>query len=151
MEHGAFERLNAPPKRAYFFGCVRTVGHSLISPAAEVRESECSAPWRVGEIDQAMQPGCTRGVGSHLTGGAQLLGVARLHHRNGWTMLSCWDRSVDSRPGSNANFMIEGKHDFETMLALVAETFPGPVILAAYDTDLAEPGRRMSTQIRPAE
>jgi hypothetical protein len=113
----------AAQPRAYFFGCVGRVGHHLFSPPSSIMQSECLAPWKVGEIDQAMQPGCTRGVGARHD--EQLLGVARLHHRAGWTMLSCWDRSVDRRPGSNANFMVEGEHDFEAMLALAAEAFPG--------------------------
>lgn len=55
-------------------------------------------------------------------------GAAALHHltRNeiDWTILAFWDRSGDSRSGSNTAFILEGTHDYPAALKLAKETFP---------------------------
>jgi hypothetical protein len=34
--------------------------------------------------------------------------VTALHFVHGWTLLAMWDRSMDTRPGSNAVFLMPG-------------------------------------------
>lgn len=43
---------------------------------------------------------------------------------NGATVLSMVDFSVDTRPGSNANFIEGGEHTLEEMKAMAVEQFP---------------------------
>ena len=50
-------------------------------------------------------------------------GVALLHHKNGWTALSFWDRSVDTRGACNSTYFAEGTFTFEEMVAMAKERF----------------------------
>lgn len=112
--------MTAP--RAYFYGCqTGRIGHYMFEPgmAFIVR---CSTPWRAAAIDGAMQPGCGPGVPCWRV--EQRQGVAVLHHKDGWSMLSFWDRSVDDRYNSNGNFIIEGEHSFEAMCEFAEQLFP---------------------------
>jgi hypothetical protein len=52
-------------------------------------------------------------------------GLAKLTHKDGWTLLSFWDRSVDKRNNSNSNFIQEGEFTFEQMVEQAKEKFPG--------------------------
>lgn len=69
-------------------------------------------PWK-WEVDRRMCPS-----------GTQVQGWAALHKRDGWTLISFYDRSVDSRPGSNSSFLAEGNFTFEEMLGIAREYFP---------------------------
>lgn len=40
------------------------------------------------------------------------------------TVIAYWDRSVDSRPGSNSMFLAEGAFSLEEMLAMARVQFP---------------------------
>jgi hypothetical protein len=51
-------------------------------------------------------------------------GQSVITHKDGWTALSFWDRSIDSRPGSNSNFLAEGIFSFDEMVKLAQEKFP---------------------------
>lgn len=52
-------------------------------------------------------------------------GVARLHHKGGWTAIGYWDRSgEDTRYGVNSNFIAEGTLTFEQMLTCACHYFP---------------------------
>ena len=54
----------------------------------------------------------------------QVQGELHLAVINGWTLLSMWDRSGDSRPGSNAVFLAEGNHTIDDMKSIATEKFP---------------------------
>lgn len=106
---------------AYFFGCGRDMGHQFFEPGFQSALRPVQCPWDVS-IDASMQPGC--GGRLEYWQLSQTLGPARLHHKDGWTMLSFWDRSVDKRSNSNGNFIFKGTHDFDAMMKLAAERFP---------------------------
>lgn len=42
----------------------------------------------------------------------------------GWTILSFWDRSGDSRPGSNSSFLVRGEHSTADALEHARAAFP---------------------------
>jgi hypothetical protein len=44
-------------------------------------------------------------------------------HKDGWTAIAFWDRSLDKRPGSSSAFILEGTHSFEDMLETAREKF----------------------------
>jgi hypothetical protein len=41
-----------------------------------------------------------------------------------WTVIAFWDRSGDSRPGSNSAFLSDGVHTFREMVILARAHFP---------------------------
>ena len=51
-------------------------------------------------------------------------GAARVTLADEFTILSFWDYSGDSRPGSNSNFIETGVHSFEEMLERARRAFP---------------------------
>jgi hypothetical protein len=51
-------------------------------------------------------------------------GKCTLNKKDGWTCIAFWDRSVDTRQGSNSAFLAEGDYDFPIMLGLFKEKFP---------------------------
>lgn len=119
--------------RVYFFGdrsipSYSHCGHFLYEPNGRgyVRgftgSEDTTTPWKLVELDQGLlvaadQRGCTDERD-------QVQGLARLHHRDGWTALSLWDRTGDRRSGSNSAIVVEGVHGFDAMVALFEQTFP---------------------------
>lgn len=57
-------------------------------------------------------------------GETQTEGVVYLHHAHGWTIAAWWDRTGDSRPGSNAAVIVRGRVDYATAMARGREAFP---------------------------
>ena len=43
---------------------------------------------------------------------------------NGWTVISFWDRTVDSRGNSNSAFVIYGKFSFSEAVEISKQAFP---------------------------
>lgn len=58
--------------------------------------------WQDREIDGVLQPGCCWNRSHSGSRRPQVEGEALLHHKNGWTALSFWDRTIDERPGCNS-------------------------------------------------
>lgn len=54
-------------------------------------------------------------------------GEARLHHKDGWTVLCFANRMDDPRPGSHAAFLFHEHLDFEGAVAAMREHFPDVV------------------------
>jgi hypothetical protein len=106
--------------RVYYFGCWEDVGHYMRSSSSDRSLESCRAehdfmytnPWGTN-IDGGLCPK-----------GPQNEGAALVHQKDGWTALSFWDRSVDSRLGSNSNFLAEGTFDLAQMIAIAKEHFP---------------------------
>lgn len=114
----------------FYFGCWHDVGHFMRAPNKhadshrEAAEFAWKNPWS-HDIDGRLCPD-----------GSQIEGRALIHHKEGWTALSFWDRSVDKRRGSNSNFLAKGDHSFETMLTLAEEYFPD--ILKRYSFQIVD-------------
>lgn len=51
-------------------------------------------------------------------------GLAVLHHASEWTVLSFWDNSIDSRPGSHSTFVSRGTLSFEDAVERAKAAFP---------------------------
>lgn len=97
-------------KTAMYFGCWNgEAGHFLGSPSG-----------RRGSLDRQIDFPVKDYI---LDGGLlppnlpQTEGRATLVHINGWTIMSFWDRSVDSRYGCNSTFLIKGHLEFDAMVA----------------------------------
>ncbi len=115
-----------PSPKMLYFGPLVTSGHFLFHDngmGADYDERE-KAPWKGHEIDGKLQPGCFIDRWGHWdTSGPQIEGEALIHHKNGWTALSFWDRTIDQRYGCNSTFMAEGTFTFEEMVELAKTRF----------------------------
>jgi hypothetical protein len=119
----------------YYFGALsRRGGHFLFAPGQKPASSEKKTlPWP--DVDAVLCPGYVAGGTPEAV---QIEGRALLHHRDGWTALAFWDRSVDARFGANSVFIAKGDHDLASMTELARRYFPDvwgrwnfPVQLAA--------------------
>jgi hypothetical protein len=98
----------------YYFGPWERAGHYFFSPrgrSATFSERE-RIPWNDCDIDGKLQPLNTRQQGAAL-----------LHHRDGWTALSFWDSSVDTRPGCNSTYLARGTWSFDEMATIAKQHF----------------------------
>lgn len=96
----------------YFFGCLDEAGHYLFSPDRQLLT-------RIGPFTLAMLDGsyCPNG-------GTEDERRERITYVAGWTVMSKWDRSVDSRPGSHATFVALGTFTSAQMWMLARVHFP---------------------------
>ena len=109
----------------YYFGPWDSPGHYFFDEQGRhIRAFNESFPWHWSghEIDGKMQPG----AGVRLARGERLPeveGEALLHHKDGWTALCMWDRSVDARGACNSNYLAEGIFSFDEMVAMASQRF----------------------------
>jgi hypothetical protein len=112
--------------RYFYFGCINDVGHYLIDlNGTQLRYVEAAIPWDC--IDSVLCPGMIKWREHWIeasNGPGQVEGLASLHHKDGWTALSFWDRSVDDRYGSNSNFFINVELDWDDMIEECKATWP---------------------------
>lgn len=101
----------------YYFGCWKDVGHYLhimtgsrIGMYAVPEDFPCP----FAALDCGVLPPRL----------PQVEGRATLVHLNGWTLLSFWDYSIDTRAGSCSTFVLRGLHTFVETCALAQEGFP---------------------------
>lgn len=123
-----------------YFGCIGGPGHYLFASPGRWASREVVTPW--GQTpDGTLTPHenvCSRKRGSHYCLCKEIEGSALLHHKDGWTALSFWDRSVDKRGGCNSTFMSEGVLTLEEMMRKATAEFPNvmnrlrfPIVLAS--------------------
>ena len=99
----------------YYLGCIDGKGHYLFPNRADKNglywpKNKC-IPWGY-EADTGL---CTKN-------GNQRQGHALIHHKDNWTAMAWWDRTIDERPGSNSVLFVEGTHNFHEMVGLL-QTF----------------------------
>lgn len=100
----------------YYFGCWSKDrrGHFLYNrTGATVRDS--AIPFSINILDAGLLPDRFE----------QKEGINHLSVINGWTVVSMWDRSADSRPSSNSSFIVPNATlSTNEVLAIAAEVFP---------------------------
>ena len=107
----------APAPAIYYFGCWHRAGHYLYTMTGSFLTTRAvpeDFPCLLAALDGGFLP-------SHLS---QDEGRATLVHLNGWTLLSFWDNSGDTRPNSCSTFVLRGLHTFAETCALAREGFP---------------------------
>lgn len=113
--------------RAWYFGCPRGVwghreaGHRFCWPGGSdvLAREGVRNPWGMKvdgglaprKWDSRRAPECPQGV-------------AALHHKDGWTALSFWDRTGDSRSNSSSTFLFDAVLDFDAARVAAREQFP---------------------------
>jgi len=107
-------------------------GHRYVSPSGgDTFEMEKKLPRflnpRQGLID-----------GQYCIQTTNVEGRALIHFVQGWTVLSFWDRSGDSRGGSNSNFVVKGRHSFNDMVEITRALFPQIWARFNFDVTLAD-------------
>ena len=111
----------------YYFGCWNHAGHFLHDPSGRSLSREAVGPFDVyGKtgmpIDGKFTPGPHPQYGP--SGGLQDDTFVALTYVRGWTVVAMWDNSIDSRPGSNAAFIAEGRLTEADMWALARQHYP---------------------------
>lgn len=103
--------------RVYYFGSWGKHGHLLYTSSGMTlsrdAEYELPAALKDWKLDGTFAPR-----------GPEDVNLANFVHVAKWTVVAFWDRSDDSRPGSNSSFVIEGVKTFEEALAISREHFP---------------------------
>lgn len=123
-EMGMFPMTDQKP-RMFYFGPWGEPGHHFFDEHGMwAHKEEDAIPWG-HSIDGCLQPGCKRGENGHWDhyGDPETEGMALLHHKDGWTALSFWDRSVDNRFASNSNYFAEGIFTFGQMVEMAKTRF----------------------------
>lgn len=95
----------------FYFGCWTETGHYLHD--RDGNSLRQAGPFRPQNVDTVYAPW----PGENVT-------RVNLVHTNGWTVLAMWDRSVDTRPGSNVAFIEEGELTLADMWAQAHSQFP---------------------------
>ena len=99
--------------RIYYYGCNGESGHFLWQPnqITTKRPQDSGLPWK--HIDMDLCPQTT-----------PQQGIAKMHQKEGWTAMAFWDKSIDSRTGSNSVFFYEDLLYFDEMIREFKEHFP---------------------------
>ncbi len=108
-----------------YFGPLKQSGHYMFyDDGTEVPypTSITLTPWK-DTIDGQIQPGQTLWREHWVARGNWKHGEAVIHHKDGWTALSFWDSTIDTRPGCSSTYLAKGTFDFEGMVALAKERF----------------------------
>lgn len=97
-----------------FFGCYGSPGHGLNSPRTGYLRYD-STPWGNkldgGLLTDDYYKEAHKGV----------LGAVKVHHKDGWTAIAFWDRSGDSRGGSNTAFLVAAHMTGEELFELARQ------------------------------
>ena len=105
-------------EECYYFGCDGKPGHYLFHEGRHEVWNESKLPKdfpvRTMSLDGGLLP-------PNLP---QDQGKATLVRLGGWTILTFWDRSVDTRGGCNSSFVIPAELDFEQAKEVAQERFP---------------------------
>ena len=125
-----------PMPNSFYFGCWKSAGHFLHYENGQ----------HVYERDEAFPKDFPVTVHT-LDGGLlgypeqEIEGKAVLSHIGDWTVISFWDRSVDSRGKSNSSFVMRGKWDFSTALGIAKSSFPSVFSRFGFEVVLAVGGK----------
>jgi len=103
----------------YYFGKLKEPGHYLYAPGGRTVSHSfavANLPLRYEVLDGGLLPQCD-----------EVQGKQHLSIVNGWTIVSMWDRSGDSRGRSNSSFLAEGVMTREELMQIARHAFPDVV------------------------
>jgi hypothetical protein len=108
----------------YYYGPLERPGHHFFyeNGMSLSHDERALIPWKEWEIDGKLQPGCWCDRG-HWEHGQENEGEALLHQKDGWTLISFWDRTIDHRFACNSSYIAKGIFTFEQMVELAKVRF----------------------------
>lgn len=104
--------MNENPEILYF-GRIGSSGHHLHSKRTKIRYEE--TPWGMALDTGILKADNIPDV---------VDGKTVIHWKDGWTIIAFWDRSGDSRPGSNSAFIVRQEMNSEKLLLLAQQQWP---------------------------
>lgn len=118
--------VNVP--KLYYFGCYGGTGHYMHDVHMNRDWEFCKTNTWGYHVDGGLAPGseaknANKYKDPEYTNHYNREGSAKLHHKDGWTALAWWDRSVDSRPGSNSVILAEGQFTEVEMVGFLFTEF----------------------------
>lgn len=124
----------------YYVGCQRESGHYLFKGGGHSGSLDFnSTPWGYsadGGLAPAVRTKSRSGGGREYIGREAPQGVCAVHHKEGWTAIAFWDRSIDGRPHSNSGFFAMGQYSFDEMIQLAKKHYPS--VMERFDFVLTE-------------
>ena len=114
--------LGRDPRR-FYFGPWDEAGHYMRSDEQNHRSFDLEERRAVSRFNRINPWGLSVDGGLCPTVNQQKEGIALLHHREGWTALSFWDRTIDDRTGSSSTYLAEGEFTFEQMVEMAKSRF----------------------------
>ena len=127
-----------PAKAAFYFGCLGRVGHYLHDKDERTIHDggRIGSPWTTPLMDNGLllngrHPDCYDG---------KVFWTCGKNQAGFWFAFFWWDRSVDSRSGSNSGFYVSGFafEQIDQAFAFAQECFPGVVSRQKFDLVLQE-------------
>jgi len=108
----------------FYFGPWDQPGHYLHDTSGRNLwpDNDRIGPWRIGELDGGLCPNVSTEAVWKRTG-PEVEGEAVLHHKDGWTALAFWDRTVDTRPACCSVYLADKILTFEEIVALAKANF----------------------------
>lgn len=104
----------------FYYGCWGLPGHYWFEQGMQSAQIPCGFPF-LRDVDGGYAPRLTSG---HHIGAEAPQGQAVRTYRDGWTLISFWDRSGDRRKSSNSNFAIRGEWSFAAAVEKSKTAFP---------------------------
>lgn len=108
--------------KLFYFGPLDEAGHYLWDQSHRRLWPEMVGPWRLGELDGGLCPNVHQDAVWKRTG-PEIEGDAILHHKDGWTALAFWDRSVDTRPACCSVYVANATLTFKEIVELAQDAF----------------------------
>ena len=120
----------------FYFGCWSSVGHYLHNKYGQSTYEETKdCPFTAAELDSKLLTETdSRGSQQNIFPQAneKALVIRWFYRREKkesnyacfWTVISCWDTSVDKRGNSNANFIMAGSYTLKGAMDIAALYFP---------------------------
>lgn len=102
-------------REVLFFGCRDVPGHYLYARGKSIQYE--SSPWGTALDGGILTP-------DYYHADKTITGEVAVAHKNGWTAIAFWDRSGDSRPGSNSAFLISEIITGDELLDLARQQWP---------------------------
>ena len=120
----------------HYFGCNEEAGHYMHNVWMKTTRGDPPGfPWK--QIDGVLPPQFGKRPGRVYDSARETQGICALHHKDGWTALAFWDRSVDKRGGCNSAFFVrEPDKTFDEMIVIAEQAFPR--IVARFEFPLVE-------------
>lgn len=119
MQGIALRVAESTERRCLFFGRKDIAGHHLYGDTTRV---PAFLHGSAGSLDGNFAPYYSKREGDPL--GNQPQGHAKLTYLQGWTVVSFWDRSGDTRGNSNSAFIVDAIVSFDDVMKLARRYWP---------------------------